>query len=117
MRLFIRSMRYVPLVFALLAFTGCPDADPITPAPDAGPTGNGNDAGTNPTADAGETNPDGGVVVQRLQPSNAVTAGGGKGENANYKVRVLIGGPTAVGDGQNNTNKVKIGAGAAQHGQ
>ena len=117
MRLITRAMRSMPLALALIAFTGCPDAEPITPPPDAGSGVGGNDAGSNPNVDAGGTNPDGGAVVQRLQPSNAVTAGGGKGENTNYKVRLLIGGPTAVGEGQNNTNKVKIGAGAAQHGQ
>jgi hypothetical protein len=107
MRLFLHSVRLIPLLFAVLSLAGCPEAQPVTPPVDAG--GNISDAGAN--------TPDAAVVVQRLQPSNAVTAGGGKGENGDYKVRLLIGGPTAVGTGQNNTNQVKIGAGAAQHGQ
>jgi hypothetical protein len=114
MRLFLHSVRLVPLLFAVLSLAGCPEVEPVTPPIDAG--GNIFDAGEN-TPDAGANTPDAGVVVQRLQPSNAVTAGGGKGENGDYRVRLLIGGPTAVGTGQNNTNQVKIGAGAVQHGQ
>ncbi len=118
MRLLTRTTRLLTLSFALAAFAGCPD-DPVAPIPEAGGGGGGGgglDAG-NAANDGGSTQADSGPVVRRQQPTNSLTAGGGKGENANYKVRVLIGGPTAVGDGDNTNNTVKIGAGAAQHGQ
>jgi hypothetical protein len=60
---------------------------------------------------------DAGIAALPLQPSNALTAGGGKGENANYKVRLLIGGLMAAGAGSNGSNLVKVGAGVAQNDQ
>ena len=100
----LSTVRLAVTLIAVAALSGCPDTEPIQPPPAPA------DGGTNPLADAG-------VQVRALEPTNAITAGGGVGENEDYKVRIIIGGPTAVGADSNTNNSVKIGAGAAQNGQ
>ena len=105
------TLRVLVVSCATLVCSGCPGDDPIDPPPTA-------DAGSgNGVQDAGSTATDGGIAARIVQPSTALTAGGGTGENANYKVRLLIGGPTAAGVGSNESNSVKVGASAAQNGQ
>ena len=107
------SLRFLAVCCAVLALTGCPADDPVDPPPGGGVQ----DAGPGSPDGGGSSAVDAGIAALPLQPSNALTAGGGKGENANYKVRLLIGGPTAVGADSNGSNSVKVGAGAAQNGQ
>ena len=101
----LSTLRLAVTLCAVAALSGCPDTEPIQPPPAPADVG-----GTNPLADAG-------AQVRELEPTNAITAGGGVGENEDYKVRIIIGGPTAVGADSNTNNSVKIGAGAAQNGQ
>ena len=107
------SLRFLAVCCAALALTGCPADDPVDPPPGGGVQ----DAGAGSPDGGGSSASDAGIAALPVQPSNALTAGGGKGENANYKVRLLIGGPTAAGVGSNGSNSVKVGAGAAQNGQ
>ena len=97
----LSKLRLAVTLSAVAALSGCPDTDPIQPPPA-------------PVA-VGAT--DAGAQARAVEPTNAVTAGGGVGENEDYKVRIIIGGPTAVGADSNTNNSVKIGAGAAQNGQ
>ena len=101
----LHTLRLDVTLIAVAALSGCPGTDPIQPPP--APTDVG---GTNSLTDAG-------TQVREVEPTNAITAGGGTGENEDYKVRIIIGGPTAVGADSNTANSVKIGAGAAQNGQ
>jgi hypothetical protein len=95
----------LPLVLALIA-TGCnDDVAPLVvvdagSAPDAGHLA---DAGPPPTVE--------------VAPTRAITAGGGRGANSNYKVRLIIGGPQPGAAAQNANHKARLGAGAVQHGQ
>ncbi len=114
----IVSLRFLAVCCAGLVLTGCPTDDPVDPPPIDGGGGVAvQDAGSSSTDGGGSSAVDAGVAALPVQPSNALTAGGGKGENANYKVRLLIGGPTAAGAASNGSNSVKVGAGAAQNGQ
>ena len=102
------SRFFMPLA-ALTLLTGCPGDDP--PGPNA-------DAGVVAGSDAGSSSADTGPPAPKVQePTRALTTGGGTGSNANYKVRLIIGGPTGNGTGGDQNNKVNLGAGAAQHGQ
>ena len=113
------QLRLTFISSAMLIFLGCPGDEPVEPPPSAD-AGHGNviqDTGSMTTDAGGSTTADAGIAARSVQPSTALTAGGGIGENANYKVRLLIGGPTAAGVGSNGSNSVKVGAGAAQNGQ
>ena len=121
----LRSQVMLPLfVCASCVLVGCPGDDPVDPPaatdtgsvpapPDAGNTAS-NDAGGNIRIDAGFVGADTGMAAQRVVPSRSITGGGGSGQNEDYKVRVIIGGPTAAGRGASELNKVQVGAGAAQ---
>ena len=122
----VRSQVMVLMVVCMPCFlTGCPNDDPISPpaASDAGSipvrpdTGSVSppDAGETTQSDAGSDAPDSGVVSRRVVPTRAITGGGGTGQNEDYKVRLIIGGPTAEGRGANELNAVQVGAGAAQN--
>jgi len=112
------SLRFLAVCCAAIALTGCPADGPVDPPPIDGRGGGVvQDAGSSSTDGGGSSLVDAGIAALPVQPSNALTAGGGKGENANYKVRLLIGGPTAAGANSNGSISVKVGAGAAQNGQ
>jgi hypothetical protein len=99
-------LRSFSLALALLAL-GCngDDVEPLTLI-DAGSVV---DAGVQP--DAGPPPP------LKVAPTRAITAGGGRGANANYKVRLIIGGPQPTGAAETGAHKARLGAGAVQHGQ
>ena len=53
---------------------------------------------------------------QQQEPApNSVGASEPLGQNEDYKVRLIIGGPTAAGRGTNQLNAVQVGAGASQN--
>ena len=122
----VRSQVMVLMVLCTSCFLiGCPNDDPITQpaASDAGSISVRPDTGSESPRDVGETAPhdagpdapDSGVVSRRVVPTRAITGGGGTGQNEDYKVRLIIGGPTVVGRGANELNAVQVGAGAAQN--
>ena len=122
----LRSQLMVSILVCATCFlSGCPNDDPIDPpaAPDAGFIPAQTDAGGSALDDAGETtqndaglgSTDSGFITRRVVPTRAITGGGGSGQNEDYKVRLIIGGPTAAGRGANELNTVKVGAGAAQN--
>jgi hypothetical protein len=88
-----------------LGIAGCDcGTDPLIAA-DAGPGG--------PASDAGIVNPADRQVRTTVGPS----AGGGTMTSDNFKVRLVIGAPAPVGQGNTADSTVKLGTGSAQHGQ
>ena len=121
----LRSRLMVPiLICTSFCLPGCPNDSPVVQptATDTGSVATASDAGNATTidaggyiqSDAGSVSVDSGVTAQRMVPTRAITSGGGSGQNQDYKVCLIIGGPTAVGSGASELNAVQVGAGAAQ---
>jgi len=107
----LKFQHLLPSLLVLALIAGCPEDEP------GGPDGGG---GGRPAADGGTIGEDAGPprppVVRKTDPSQTITSGGGYGGNSNYRVRVIIGGPTAAGsEGESPTHRVELGAGATQH--